>query len=376
MTVSVRTASMSHPIPGSAMTPSAEASPLPSLRDVAPDLAHNPYETYLTRHNSDEGRRTMRGCLDRIALILLDQCDGAVPAVPDDVLNDLGGRFPWPDLRYEHMILLRQRMQRTTTGTGDQKKPWSASHVNKHLSAARGVLRECWRLGLVTAEDLNHAIDVRNVTQTREPAGRDIRTDEINKMLAACLDSSDLATPPSPIGIRDAAIIAALQSTGGRRSEVSGMRIELYDHGERSIKITGKGNKERIAYFHPGAVPFVEAWLAFIPERRGPLFRPVDRWGKIKPRHLSPRSIGAIVSQRRIQVGLPLLTAHDYRRTFVGDLLDEDVDLSTVQKLAGHANPGTTAAYDRRPRRQHRAAVDKLTLPSIDELRRRPRRPI
>ena len=54
---------------------------------------------------------------------------------------------------------------------------------------------------------------------------------------------------------------------------------------------------------------------------------------------------------------------HDMRRTFVSDLLDVGVDLSTVSKMAGHENPNTTMRYDRRPTRVMQDAAEKLDIP-------------
>jgi integrase len=102
--------------------------------------------------------------------------------------------------------------------------------------------------------------------------------------------------------------------------------------------------------------------------RRGPFFRAVDRWGKITSRHLSARSVGQVISQRRQQAGPRPASTHDFRRTFIGDFIDAGADLAQAQQLAGHASPATTSRYDRRDGRARRAAVDRLSLPDIAEL--------
>lgn len=174
----------------------------------------------------------------------------------------------------------------------------------------------------MTAEDYHRAADVGQVTASREPAGRNIHSAEIARVLAACLADENV-----PLGVRDAAMTAVLQSTGLRRDEVAAARIERYDSGERSLRVIGKGNAERTVYIHPTAVPYLDRLLAVIGARRGPVFRPVDKWGNIAPRHLSARSVGHMVDRRRREAGLPPTTTHDYRRTFIGDVIDAGGDL-------------------------------------------------
>jgi site-specific recombinase XerD len=315
---------------------------------IAPDgpAPGNPYWTYLATLTGDESRRAMRGCLNRIAGILsTDPLEGPDP----------GQHLSWHKIEYKHSVMVRAAL----IGRG-----YSPSHVNKHLSALRRVMKEARRLGMMSADAYVNASDLEQVKGHREPAGRSIHADQVRALLAACL-AGDTVT-----GIRDAAIVAVLQSTGCRRSEVAGALIERYDAAERSLKVIGKGDKQRTVYIHPDAVPHLERWLVVVAARSGALFRPVDRWGNIRPRHLTGRSVGLIVDTRRQQAGLPAVATHDFRRTFGGDFLDKGGDLVQLQRLFGHASATTTAGYDRRPGRQLRDAVDRLSLPRPEDISR------
>lgn len=70
-----------------------------------------------------------------------------------------------------------------------------------------------------------------------------------------------------------------------------------------------------------------------------------------------------MIVKRAAQAHVAKLSPHDVRRTVAGDLLDNDVDIVTVQKLLGHASVQTTASYDRRGERAKKKAVGTLHVP-------------
>jgi integrase len=112
-----------------------------------------------------------------------------------------------------------------------------------------------------------------------------------------------------------------------------------------------------------GAAAALADWLAWRGDWPGPLFCPVYRSGHIKPSRLTTQAIFHIVRKRAEATGVASLTPHDFRRSVIGDLLDRGADIVTVQKLAGHASPITTARYDRRPEATKRRAVGLLHVP-------------
>jgi len=95
----------------------------------------------------------------------------------------------------------------------------------------------------------------------------------------------------------------------------------------------------------------------------GPLFVPVNKGGRMELRPLSDQAVFLAVNKRAEQAGVDALSPHDFRRTFVSDLLDAGADIATVQKLAGHASVNTTARYDRRGDAAKRKAVALLHVP-------------
>lgn len=258
--------------------------------------------------------------------------------------------FPWASLRYQHTQAIRAKLAAT----------YSASTANRHLSALRGVLKECWRLGYMGAEEYQRAIDLKAIKGTKAAQaekGRHLKQGEFGALIGVCLDGS-------AAGVRDAALVAVGYIAGLRRAELAGLQLEDYDQDAGSLTIRrGKGNKERVIPVADGAVVALGEWLAVRGPGAGPLFTRILKGDHVTLDGLTAQAVYYILSERAEQAGVKKFSPHDLRRTFAGDLLDAGADIATVQKLMGHANANTTAGYDRRDAKSKRAAVNKLHIP-------------
>lgn len=298
----------------------------------AKNLAENPAAIYLASLKPT-GRRSM--------LIVLNVMAGLVSNGQHNAFT-----LKWHELRYQHTAVLRTALQ-------ERYKP---ATTNKAISALRRVLKEAWRLGLIGAEDYGRASDIKGVKGQRLPRGRALKGGELTALLNICGKDN------SPLGFRDAALIAILYGSGLRRSEVVKLDLKNYDEETGALTILGgKGGKDRITYLGTGS-EIVDEWLQLRGRAAGPLFYPIRRGGHIKPQRLNEQSVLDILKKRGDEAGLKAFSPHDMRRTFISDLLDAGADIATVQKLAGHADVQTTARYDRRGEATKRQAAGKLHL--------------
>jgi site-specific recombinase XerD len=257
-------------------------------------------------------------------------------------------RFSWHLLRYFHTQALRAWLA----------ERYAPSSANKILCALRGVLRECVRLELMSAEEGLRASDLPSVRGSRLPRGRALSTGELRALFQAC----DLTTAR---GARDAALLALLYGAGLRRAEVVQIATSDLDLDGGVVRVTGKGNRERAVPFAPGVRGLLDRWIDLRGDLSGPLLLPVRKGGAVAGdgRGLTGQAVLMILRRLAQRSGVSPFSPHDARRSFISDLLDAGADIATVQQLAGHAQVITTARYDRRGEHTRRRAVGLLHLP-------------
>lgn len=282
----------------------------------------------------------MRLTLNNICRIMMDD-DGGIPA-------DAYIAASWEMLRYQHTQAIRARLI-------ESMPPAS---VNRHLSALRGVLRQCWRLGYITAEEYQRAVDLKNVTGDSRLAGRDIPTHELREILLSCYSDGNR-------GIRNLAAIAILATCGLRRQELAALDLSDFDPETGDLEIRfGKGRKQRTVSVFNKARQALDAWLFVRGDAPGALFYSFLKGDKVKAgQRWNADDLYSFITQRASELGLKRITPHDFRRTFIGNALDEGIDPVLLTGITGHASVDMLRKYDRRPQKARRNAQKKIDLP-------------
>lgn len=254
--------------------------------------------------------------------------------------------FPWKDIRYQHMQAIRTKLS----------EKYKFNTANKILSYTRGVLHECFRLGLMTADEYLRAKDIPPVQGKKVISGRMIPPEEMGELFSVIQTSNIHNT-------RNVAILGLLAGGGLRRSEIVSLD---YDNliNKNSLLVTGKGNKERIVVLGPEIVLALDAWIKVRGTEPGPLFLPITKYDKIVNRRLTDQTVYYILEETIKKTGIKNLSPHDFRRTYISTLFDNGIDIVTVQKMVGHSSPVTTARYDRRGLEAQQKAADSLHIPT------------
>jgi integrase/recombinase XerC len=194
------------------------------------------------------------------------------------------------------------------------------------------------------------------------PAAR-IRTPKQPQRLPIYLVAQELsrllAAPPAdePGGLRDRAILSTLAFTGTRLSEIVGIDLRDVDLINRTVRVLGKGNKERIIPLNEVVMQALNEYLSVRLLSDSPaLF--LNKWGK----RLSGRSVEIIVRKWALTSGVfkDGISPHKLRHTFATLLHANEVDLIEIKSLMGHANIASTQIYTHTSNSRLRTAVEKL----------------
>ena len=156
--------------------------------------------------------------------------------------------------------------------------------------------------------------------------------------------AADLAADGNALAVRDLAIIETLYATGVRVSELVGLDVTDLDHSQRTLRVLGKGRKERTVPYGLPAARALEGWLS----RRAEICAP-DAAAALflgaRGRRIDPRAVRDVVHRLCAAAQVPDLGPHGLRHSAATHVLSGGADLRSVQELLGHSSLATTQRY-------------------------------
>lgn len=218
---------------------------------------------------------------------------------------------------------------------GDEERPYSARSVARALSSVRSFHRFILREGGGDRDPAAAVVQPKLPRSLPHP----LPLDEVSRLLDAP-DTSTLA------GLRDRAILEVLYGAGLRISELVGLDVDDVDLEDGSVRVLGKGGKEREVPLGAFGRDAVTAYLkrarpAFASKSsRAALF--LNQRGGRLTRQSCARLLAASVRAAGIE---RRVTLHTLRHSFATHLLEGGADVRVVQELLGHASVATTQIY-------------------------------
>jgi integrase/recombinase XerC len=216
----------------------------------------------------------------------------------------------------------------------------SRATLQRRAAAVRTFFRWAHQTGRIKADP---AVNLRS-PRTARRLPPTLEKPEASAMLTAA--EAVAAESGEPLAVRDLAILETLYATGIRVSELAGLDLEDLDRDRRTVRVVGKGRKERTVPIGAPALRALDAWL------RGPRGKLAGQESGAavflgaQGRRIDPRVVRRIVHQAlRAVDGAPDLGPHGLRHAMATHVLDGGADLRSVQEMLGHASLGTTQIY-------------------------------
>ncbi len=211
----------------------------------------------------------------------------------------------------------------------------SSSSVSRHISSLRSFYNY-----LVREEKIDkNVFSLLKMPKKEKKLPKFFYYNEIEDLINA-------SRGDSPKEIRNALILEMLYGTGLRVSELVSIKLEDISFGERKIRILGKGNKERIAYYNVKVEEKLKRYLKesrpyFLKEKTSTYLFVNHLGGKLSVRSVQ-NFLDELIAKTALQKNI---SPHMLRHSFATHLLNEGCDLLSVQQLLGHESLSATGIY-------------------------------
>jgi len=177
---------------------------------------------------------------------------------------------------------------------------------------------------------------------------------QIDELLSAPLRIPKEKQAPVWMPARDAAILEFFYSSGLRLSELTGLNVSDVDPYSESVRVLGKGRKERVVPVGAPALKAIQQYRHAAKVEAGPLFLNKAR------KRLGVTAVWALLKRYLKHTSIPQeVSPHKLRHSFATHLLDAGADLRSVQSLLGHASLSTTQIYTHVSIERLRSAYDE-----------------
>ena len=270
----------------------------------------------------------------------------------------------------EHLVLVRNLAENSIKGyVSDLEsflKHMEKLHIDEfsqlELTHIRSWLAELQGAGVARSTMARRIVSIRAFTYwaasqgwLKSDLGAELAIPKPHRTLPEVLDLTDTETvlasmqmrvdeEPTPLTIRDLAMIEVLYATGIRVSELCGLDLRSIDESRNTLRVMGKGSKERVV---PMGVPAVQALNNYLSHARPALA--TEKSGSAvflgsRGNRIDQRTVREVVYEAMAAVGSKM-GPHGLRHTAATHLLEGGADLRTVQEILGHSSLSTTQIY-------------------------------
>jgi len=239
-----------------------------------------------------------------------------------------------PRLAFNRTVVLRYRIHL-------EQRKYAPATINLRLAAVRRIAYEAADAGVLSPELAAGIRRVKGVRRLGARLGNWLTPDQGRRLLES-------ATPSTARELRDHSMVAMLIGCGLRRAELLALRVESIQQREEHwviADLVGKGGHVRTVPIPIWVKSTVDAWTASAAITHGPVFRAINRAGRVWGDGMSPKVLWDVVRTAAARAGIDKLAPHDLRRTCARLCHLAGGELDQIQFLLGHVSIQTTERY-------------------------------